>query len=145
MNELVLIYSEPMGIERLKEALETNDWENNELGEGISLKDLDEEDEGGEGSIGFGIEAAEMEMEMFGMKQAIYGGGNEEEINDEEGQDEDVEQLQAMMLRMQAVRGACSSFICSKKLTAIDMGADMPEAERKRFAAKAVNEIMKKL
>jgi len=25
------------------------------------------------------------------------------------------------------------------------MGADMPEAERKRFAAKAVNEIMKKL
>jgi hypothetical protein len=27
----------------------------------------------------------------------------------------------------------------------LDLGADMPEAERKRFAAKAVNEIMKKL
>jgi hypothetical protein len=26
-----------------------------------------------------------------------------------------------------------------------DMGADMPEAERKRFAAKAINDIMKKL
>jgi hypothetical protein len=26
-----------------------------------------------------------------------------------------------------------------------DMGADMPEAERKRFAAKAVNDILKKL
>jgi hypothetical protein len=27
----------------------------------------------------------------------------------------------------------------------IDMGADMPEAERKKFAAKAVNDIMKTL
>jgi len=32
-----------------------------------------------------------------------------------------------------------------KRLTITDMGADMPEAERKRFAAQAVNEIMKKL
>lgn len=95
-----------MGIERLREALEANDWESNELGEGISPEDFGDEDEGaGEGSIGFGIEAAEMEMEMFGMKQAIYGGGNEEENDDEEDQDEGVEQLQAMMLRMQAVRG----------------------------------------
>jgi hypothetical protein len=31
------------------------------------------------------------------------------------------------------------------KLIATDLGADMPEAERKRFAAKAVAEIMKKL
>jgi hypothetical protein len=31
------------------------------------------------------------------------------------------------------------------QLTIEDMGADMPEAERKRFAAKAVNEIMNKL
>jgi hypothetical protein len=94
-----------MGIERLREALETNDWESNELGEELSLEDLEDEDEEGEGSIGFGIEAAEMEMEMFGMKQAIYGGNNGEEMDDEGGQDEEVEQLQAMMLRMQAVRG----------------------------------------
>jgi hypothetical protein len=99
-----------MGIERLREALETNDWESNELGEGISPEDFGDEDEvegegEGEGSVGFGIEAAEIEMEMFGMKQAIYAGGNEEENDDEEYQDEGVEQLQAMMLRMQAVRG----------------------------------------
>jgi len=97
-----------MGIERLREALETNDWESNELSEGIAPENLDEEDEGGEGSIGFSKEAAEMEMEMFGMKQAIYGGSNDEEIGEDEGQDEDVEQLQAMMLKMQAVRGTCS-------------------------------------
>lgn len=94
-----------MGIERLREALETNDWESNELGEELSLEDLEDGDEEGEGSIEFGIEAAEMEVEMFGMKQAIYGGNNGEEMDDEEGQDEEVEQLQAMMLRMQAVRG----------------------------------------
>jgi len=126
-------YSEPMGIERLREALEANDWETNDLAEGLSLEDFDDDgdDNGeGEGSIGIGIEATEMEMEMFGMKQAIYGSGNGVESDDEEDQNESVEQLQAMMLRMQAVR---------------DMGADMPEAERKRFAANAVNEIMKQL
>jgi hypothetical protein len=35
--------------------------------------------------------------------------------------------------------------LSGSKLIVKDMGADMPEAERKRFAAKAVNEIMKKL
>lgn len=97
-----------MGIERLREALEANDWESNELGEGINPEDFENDDDGeGGGSIGFGIEVAEMEMEMFGMKQAVYGGDNAEQNEDEEGQDEEVEQLQAMMLRMQAVRGKC--------------------------------------
>jgi hypothetical protein len=131
-----------MGIERLREALETNDWESNELGEAVDLEDLDD---GGEGSIGCGIEAAEMEMEMFGMKQAIYGESNGDGNQDEEGEDEGVEQLQAMILRMQAVRGKLCWSLCRKQLTVQDMGADMPEAERKRFAAKAVNEMMKKL
>ncbi len=131
-----------MGIERLREALETNDWENNELSEAVDLEDLDD---GGEGSIGFGIEAAEMGMEMFGMKQAIYGEKSGEGNQDEEGEDEGVEQLQAMILRMQAVRGKFFWCLCRKQLMVRDMGADMPEAERKKFAAKAVNEMMKKL
>lgn len=94
-----------MGIERLKEALETNDWESNELGGGFDPDDFPgDEDEGGEGS-GFGIEAAEMEMEMFGMKQAIYDDGNRGENLEPEGKDEDIEQLQSIMTRLQAVRG----------------------------------------
>jgi hypothetical protein len=96
-----------MGIERLREALETNDWESNELSESIDLEDFDKGEGEGEENIGFGIEAAEMEMEMFGMKQAIYRSSNGEENDDEEGGDKEVEQLQAMMLRMQAVRGKC--------------------------------------
>lgn len=134
-----------MGLERLKEALEANDWESNELGQGVDIDDFDVGEEEGEAISGFGIEAAEMEMEMFGMKQAIYGGINVEENGDEEDQDNEVEQLQAMMLRVQAVRGKCFSSVQWKKLIVGDMGEDMPEAERKRFAAKAVNDIMKKL
>ncbi|TGO55896.1 hypothetical protein BOTNAR_0235g00080 [Botryotinia narcissicola] len=124
-------YSEPMGLERLKEALEANEWEGgDDDGEGIDLGDF-EDDGDDDKSIGFGIEVAEMEMEMFGMKQEIYGKSSgktnpEEEIENEDG----VEQLEALMLRMQAVK---------------DMGADLPEAERKKFAAKAVNDLMKTL
>jgi hypothetical protein len=96
-----------MGLERLKEALEANDWEGgDDLGEDITLEDLDQDEEEAEGSIGFGIDASEMEEEMAGMKRAIYGGdhgmeGDENEVD----QDEEVEKLQAMMLKMQAVRG----------------------------------------
>jgi hypothetical protein len=97
-----------MGLERLKEALEANDWEGgDDLGEGITLEDLDEDDEEAEGNIGFGIDASEMEEEMVGMKRAIYAGvlGMEEEDENEADQDEEVEKLQAMMLKMQTVRG----------------------------------------
>jgi len=100
---------EPMGIERLKEALEANEWDGGgeDVDGEINFDDLGADDEDEDGSLGFGISAAEMEMEMFGMKQAIYGGGSdrEEEIRDEEEGDEEIEQLQAMMLKMQAVRG----------------------------------------
>ena len=54
-----------------------------------------------------------------------YGEGGEGEEDDG---DVEVEALQAMMLKMQAVR---------------DMDADMPEAERRRVARRAVQEIMK--
>jgi hypothetical protein len=99
-------FVEPIGLERLKEALESNDWEGaNQLGEDFTLDDLDDdEDEDGEGSIGFDIDPAEMEEEMAGMKRAIYGGGLGLE-EDETEQDEEVEKLQTMMLKMQAVRG----------------------------------------
>ena len=44
-------------------------------------------------------------------------------------EDEQVEGLESMMLRVQAIK---------------DMGADMPEMERKKFAAKAVREAMRR-
>lgn len=82
------------------------------------------------------------------MKQAIYGGSATEdnEIEDEESGDREVQQLQAMMLKMQAVRGISSKRISvNYRLTELDMGADLPEAERKRLAVKTVKDIMKTL
>lgn len=93
-----------MGVERLKEALEANEWDGDDgLDDELNLDDFESDDEA-EGSIGFGIGVEETRDEMAGMKQAIYGGGNNE-IEDEPASDKEVEQLQAMMLKMQAVRG----------------------------------------
>jgi hypothetical protein len=101
--------AEPMGLERLKEALEANDWDGGEeLGEEINFDDIDDFGEEDDESLGFGIDPKEMEEEMKGMKQAIYRGGMdgiEKEVEVDEEQDEEVEKLQAMMLKMQAVRG----------------------------------------
>jgi len=102
-----------MGIERLKEALEANDWEGNDyLGDDINPEDFDDEIRS-EGEVGFGIDPAEMEDEMKGMKQAIYGSGIgvDDEMGEGTEQDEEVEKLQAMMLRMQAVRGKCTTLV----------------------------------
>lgn len=66
-----------------------------------------------------------MEREMLGLKMAVHG-----DEGSEEGGDEGVEELEIMMLRMQAIK---------------DAGADMPEAERRRFTANAVKGVMKKL
>jgi len=104
-----------MGIERLKEALETNDWEGVDELESFDLDALNEEDgDDDDGSLGFGIDPAEMAEEMAGMKRAIYGGilGDETgEVEDAEDDDE-VEKLQAMMLKMQAVRGKFILGLC---------------------------------
>jgi hypothetical protein len=102
---------EPMGIDRLKEALEANDWEGEDLDAAVDLDDIEDGEESeGEGSLDFGINRDEMEEEMRGMKQAIYGGtiSGGDIDRDEVEQDEEVEKLQAMMLKMQAVRGRCT-------------------------------------
>lgn len=144
---IVNVSIEPMGLERLKEALEANEWDGGDDADEEPILDvLGEDNEEAEGSIGFDIDAAEMEEEMAGMKRAIYGGslGLEEE-GGETDQDQEVEKLQAMMLKMQAVRGEWLGPLFGIRLTKIDMGADFPEAERKKLAAKAVREIMKTL
>ena len=74
---------------------------------------------------GFGAEAAELEREMTGLKIAVNGS---EGCDD--GADEGVEELENMMMKMQAIK---------------DMGADMPESERRKFAMKAVRDLMKAL
>ncbi|KAJ5603420.1 hypothetical protein N7537_006376 [Penicillium hordei] len=137
-------YGEREGMPRIKEVLETHDWSmvGGDSGfDGDNDPDVDSEDDlhdqllGLDGSRGFGDEVHELEREMFGLRMAIErGGGDGDERNDSDHDDDedeiDVESMEALMMRMQAIK---------------DMSSELPESERKRFAAKAVQDIMREL
>ncbi|KAJ5955569.1 hypothetical protein N7501_009848 [Penicillium viridicatum] len=137
-------YGERVGMPRIKEVLETHDWSmvGGDSGfDGDNDPDVDSDDDlqnqllGMGGSRGFGDEVHELEREMFGLRMAIErGGGDGDERDDsdhDDGEDEiDVESMEALMMRMQAIK---------------DMSSELPEGERKRFAAKAVQDIMREL
>ncbi|KAK4691169.1 hypothetical protein P7C71_g5774, partial [Lecanoromycetidae sp. Uapishka_2] len=117
-------FGEKVGLERLKEALEANEWDGGDPDTDALSDDL------GLGENGFGAEAAQIERELMGLKMAVNSGANEDGSKDpqEEVEDESVEEMERMMLKIQAIK---------------EMGADMPEEERRRFAAKAVRDVMK--
>ena len=112
-------FGEKVGLERLREALEANEWEGGDADEGDLSDDL------GLGEDGFGAEVGQLESEMMGLKMAVSGEGEDGDMGDE-----GVEEMERMMVKIQAIK---------------DMGAGMPEAERRRFAAKAVRDVMKTL
>ena len=124
------------GTARLMEALESNEWDN--------VDDLEEEgldfleDVRGEGvhagpekdeTLGFKRERSQMEKE-FADLQLTLAGAEEEEGVEEDGEEDQAEALERMMLKMTAAR---------------EMSAHLPEQEKKRMARRTVNEIMKEL
>lgn len=126
-------YGEKVGMDRLVEALEANEWES-----GVGGAELDDDD-------GEEEEEREVLSEELSLERDLgLVGGNAEEGTElreglldrkdgneaDPGGDEDVMALESMMMKMQAVK---------------EIGADMPEAERKKFAAKAVREVMKNI
>ncbi|KAJ5661805.1 uncharacterized protein N7477_009421 [Penicillium maclennaniae] len=128
-------FGEYEGMPRIKEVLETHDW--TASGDSFDADELDMEDDfdefmsGGKShSRGFGEEVNELEREMFGLRMAIERGGDRHDDSESENEEDQVESIEALMLRMQSIR---------------EMSADMPEAQRKRFAAKAVQDIMRDL
>jgi hypothetical protein len=93
-------FGEPVGLERLKEAVETTEWENGD--DALGLKNLDEEDGLGGGEWGdFSREEEDMGVELLGLKSAIHAG--------EEGEEEDeavlVEEMGKLMGKLQAIKG----------------------------------------
>ncbi|CUS11515.1 unnamed protein product [Tuber aestivum] len=146
-------FGESAGMERVREALEANDWAaDDEIGDGDGYGGgEDGDDDGGSfGSFtgaGDGGEEAdplkfigdEMEREMFGLHRAIFGGeesagdssvrGITDDDEDEEAQ---VEKLETMMMKMSAL-----------KAHKLDMGEEVSKQERRRVAAKALSDIMK--
>ncbi|GFF26764.1 small nuclear ribonucleoprotein Sm D3 [Aspergillus udagawae] len=131
------VYGEYQGMRRIREILETHDWaapsEDADPG-GFSDDDLEEHLLGlDRGENGFDLEVNELEREMLGLRMAIEHGGDDGDDQDEDEEIDDglkVESLEALMMRMQAIR---------------DMSSELPESERKKFAAKAVRDIMKEL
>lgn len=128
-------FGEFQGVERVREALEANEWE-------ALPEEFDKEGhEDGEEEFGetFAAEEAEINLEWLGVKTAVNGG---------DGEDEDgVEELDRMMKRLQAIKGMFYSRYFQGgefgQHVILDTGSAMEPEERKRFAARAVNDLLK--
>lgn len=114
-------FGESAGMERVREALEANDWAaDDEIGDGDGEDGDDDAGSfgsfAGGGDDGEGMDPLkfigdEMEREMFGLHRAIFG--DEEStgessvhgITDDEDEEAQVEKLETMMMRMSALKG----------------------------------------
>ncbi|KAI4279316.1 MAG: hypothetical protein LQ337_000347 [Flavoplaca oasis] len=94
-------FGENVGLERLKEALEANEWDG---AGGLGADDLDLEEELGLREHEDTEDDIELERDgVVGLHKAILEGHASEE-EDTEG-DAQVEELESMMLKMQAIKG----------------------------------------
>ncbi|TKA40278.1 hypothetical protein B0A54_10884 [Friedmanniomyces endolithicus] len=123
-------YGEKVGFERLKEALEATEWAAvDEEEDDLEIDDLDFD--AGDDIGGFGGEEAEMTAELFGMKAALFddeGFAAEAENSSSPGEQAvNVDSLDRMMSKLLAVK---------------EQSADLPEAQKKRMAARAVRDLM---
>lgn len=126
-NEL----GELTGLARVREALEAVEWEDLSLGDEGEVDDVfGEESEGVEEDAGFRMERHELEREFVGLKMDMAATGEHDEDGLEEGmaeEEQDVEQLDAMLRKMLAVK---------------EMSGHLTEVERQRMARKVVGEVM---
>lgn len=108
-----MVFLEPVGMARIKEALEANEWAGDEE-LGVDALGLDDDDEEGFEST-FAAEEAEMGMEFMGMKTAVNGGNDVRGAHGGEDDDESdqVEGLERMMHQVQAIRGPLRLHGCS--------------------------------
>ncbi|KAI6848830.1 hypothetical protein KC332_g1497 [Hortaea werneckii] len=134
-------YGENTGFERLKEALEANDWsapdpetDNSGLDD-LGLDD-DDDDEGTLAGMGR-REEAEMTAELFGLKTALM---QEEEEDEDHGFVPDAEDF--MMPKQQAAEVENLDRMMGRLMAVKEQSADLPEAQRKRMAAQAVRQLM---
>lgn len=150
---------EKTGLSRLFEALEANEWAATVNAD----DDVDFDGSSGSPDLLFGAELDSNEDELGaalldeplskGDEQKGEDGGEGEGEGEGEG-DRQVLELERMMIRLQAVKGKSSqshpipftSFalksVADKRMANLAMGQDMPQVARKRFAAKAVRDIL---
>jgi hypothetical protein len=157
---------------RIKEVLETHDWaaaaaassDDNDLED--FLDSGDEHDHDHEDG-GFKFEVDELEREMMGLRFAIQNGGDDghDENDNDNDQEQDaelkVEELEALMMRMHAIKGMLFFNFSTRQIAksfqlaelcahgsfsySTDMSTDLPESQRKAFASKAIRDLMREL
>ena len=138
-------YGERQGVERVREALEANDWDNS--GADYDSWGFDDQEDGAadvDESGVLGSVAGEFKQEMFGLRQAIERGGSGGlggffdglggDDDDREGNGEDerkqVEDMEKVMMKMAMLR---------------DLGGEDEEEvkrERRKLAQELLREIM---
>lgn len=116
------IYGELEGLPRLKEVLSTHEWTAFSSSGGIDDDDEEEDDvmsflnsgsRSGE-SNGFRFEVNQLEREMMGLRFAINGGDDDDGDGEEEDTELQVENLEALMMRMRAIKGLfLSKYTCT--------------------------------
>ncbi|TKX24933.1 hypothetical protein C1H76_2886 [Elsinoe australis] len=115
-------FGEAVGLERLKDAVKTNDWEPQ-----ISSA-LDDDGEAGDfGEGNFGMEEAEMNAELWGLKASLLTG-TEEDDERPENQKVDVDSLETLMRQAMSIKEA---------------SMDLPLEERKRFTLREIEKLAK--
>lgn len=92
-------FGEEMGVKRIEDALKAHEWDGGAGDDGFDFGDDDDE-------FGEGLDAEEREMgsEMFGLKMAIQGAG-EDDARGDENEEGQVEELETLMRRMVAIKG----------------------------------------
>ena len=125
-------YGEKIGLDRLREALEANDWTSLTEEEDLDFADLDFD---GEDDFGmFSHSNAEMTEELFGMKAALSSQGAGDHYSPEP---DDIVPSKRRSIQVDDL-----DKLMSKLLAVKEQSAEMPEAQRKKMAAQAVRDIM---
>ncbi|KAL8674995.1 MAG: hypothetical protein Q9168_000589 [Polycauliona sp. 1 TL-2023] len=106
-------FGEKLGLDRLQEALEANEWDGGGDDFDMDAAGLEEEllgvrREGHENVLDDDIELER--DDLVGLREAILGAGDASEEGEEDNEnDAQVEELESMMLKMQAIKGSFSS------------------------------------
>ena len=148
---------EKTGLARLFEALEANEWAATATATADDDGDGDGDFDGSSGSpdLLFGVELDSNEDELGAALLDEFPPKGKEQKAEDGGEDEgdrQVLELERMMTRMQAVKGKPSIHelhlillklcIADEGWLNVAIGQDMPHVARKRFAAKAVRDIL---
>lgn len=100
-----------MGVARIKEALEANDWAADDLDADAS-EGLDDEEAFADT---FAAEGAEMGREFMGLKTAINGGDSATDSLAEDDEALQVEEMERMMSRLHFIKGMSRAVLSASK------------------------------